>query len=676
MKFNKITWAANNEDSIYAVLVVGFCPFMTCNRSPSGKSSIDQLAFVSNWMIKIFFILLFFISGTSVSRGSDTSTVKLLMEKSKKFQRTDQESSLRYATEAYSLSKKLNYPNGIAGAQLSIGSILYSNGKVDTSRILIASALHTYEANGNAHGAGLACLLLSYIYLDLGMKDSAFAAVFAALKWNQITQDSFALAQNYIQLGHLHLDYGDPVQAFQNYTLAATISERNKYKENLISAWDGLGQYCLKSYDYHLGLIYFLKVDSASRKSGDQYTIAQNLTNIALCHEYLKDYHKAKVNYRLALQACLKLNMLGDVALGYYNVGSIHLELYDVDRQDSDLDSAIINLDSAIAYAHLSNDIVRLARSYLLLAKAHAKKNNFVKAYNYQLHYSQLSDSIISNEKVKQIAEMQTRFETEKKEQQIVLLDAQNKTKSAQRNILILSSVLLFLLAIAIFIGLLRIKKQRQISESLLRNILPNEVARELKVKGSADAQFFDEVTVMFTDIVDFTEVTEKHSPQELVELLHTCFKAFDSIINKYKLEKIKTIGDSYLCAGGLPIVNDTHARDIVSAGLEIQEFMKAHKQQRIQEGKIPIEMRLGIHTGPVVAGIVGVTKFAYDIWGETVNTASRMEHSGEAGRVNVSAATYTRVKDYFNCSSRGKVEVKHNKVIEMYFVEGRIAEN
>ncbi len=177
----------------------------------------------------------------------------------------------------------------------------------------------------------------------------------------------------------------------------------------------------------------------------------------------------------------------------------------------------------------------------------------------------------------------------------------------------------------------------------------------------------------MFTDIVDFTGVTEKHNPRELVELLDTCFKAFDTIISKYKLEKIKTIGDSYLCAGGLPTTNTSHARDIVCAGIEIQEFMREHKCQRIKEGKVPVEMRLGIHTGPVVAGIVGAKKFAYDIWGETVNTASRIEHSGEAGKVNISAATYARIKNNFICTSRGQVEIKHNKFIEMYFIDSSI---
>ncbi len=443
---------------------------------------------VSIRMKKIFSMVLLFVLGSLAALAADTTRINALLERSKEFQRTDQDASLRFATEAYTLSKEIHYENGIANAQLFIGSILYANGKVDTSRLLISNALQTYSANGNSHGAGVACLYLSYIYIDLGMKDSAFAAVFAAMKWNQHTHDSFALAQNYVQLGNLYLDYGDPKLAFQNYSLAAAISERHKYTENMISAWDGLGHYCIKLHDYQTGLSYFLKVDSASKKSGDNYTIAQNLTNIALCHELLKHFRIAKDNYNLALQACLKLNMLGNVALGYYNIGSIHLELYKVDSNKADLDSAIIHLDSAISYARLSNDIVRLARSYHLLAEAHANKRNFIEAYAFQQLYSQLSDSIINTEKVKQIAEMQTRYETEKKEQQIVLLDAQNKTKSAQRNILILSSLLLLSLVIAIFIGLLRTKKQRQISESLLLNILPREVANELKQKGSADA--------------------------------------------------------------------------------------------------------------------------------------------------------------------------------------------
>jgi class 3 adenylate cyclase len=214
-----------------------------------------------------------------------------------------------------------------------------------------------------------------------------------------------------------------------------------------------------------------------------------------------------------------------------------------------------------------------------------------------------------------------------------------------------------------------KISKARKRSDELLLNILPEEVAEELKAKGSADAKQFDEVTVMFTDFKGFTQISEKLSPTELVNEIHTCFKAFDGIITKHKIEKIKTIGDSYMCAGGLPVANTTNATDVVNAALEIQQFMKQHLQRRKMENKEPFEIRIGIHTGPVVAGIVGVKKFAYDIWGDTVNIASRMESSGEAGKVNISGSTYRLVKDTFTCIHRGKIQAKNKGEIDMYFV-------
>ncbi|MFT3907998.1 MAG: adenylate/guanylate cyclase domain-containing protein [Ferruginibacter sp.] len=177
-------------------------------------------------------------------------------------------------------------------------------------------------------------------------------------------------------------------------------------------------------------------------------------------------------------------------------------------------------------------------------------------------------------------------------------------------------------------------------------------------------------VTVMLTDFKDFTSVSEKVSAELLVEEIHTCFSAFDDILHKYKIEKIKTIGDAYLCASGLPVSNYTHAVDILNAAFEIRDYMLRRKKEKESRGEIPFEIRIGVHTGPVVAGIVGVKKYAYDIWGDTVNLAARMEQNSEAGKINISGATYELVKNKFNCFHRGKIQAKNKGEIDMYFVE------
>lgn len=239
------------------------------------------------------------------------------------------------------------------------------------------------------------------------------------------------------------------------------------------------------------------------------------------------------------------------------------------------------------------------------------------------------------------------------------------------------------------------LQSEKERSDELLHNILPHEVAEELKHTGAAEAKHFDQATVLFTDFRGFTQMSEKLSPEQLVNELDTCFKHFDGLMDKWGMEKIKTIGDSYMAAGGLPDPSKGSPADVVQAALEMQEFMEELSRKRTAQGLAMFRMRVGIHTGPVVAGIVGVKKFQYDIWGDTVNTASRMESSGEVGEVNISEATYRllvvssqllgqapttddqqlttnngqRATPAFTFIPRGKIQAKGKGEMEMFFV-------
>ena len=205
--------------------------------------------------------------------------------------------------------------------------------------------------------------------------------------------------------------------------------------------------------------------------------------------------------------------------------------------------------------------------------------------------------------------------------------------------------------------------------EELLLNILPKEISEELKDKGKATARRHDHVSVMFTDMKGFTAAAEKMTPEQLVNELDECFIKFDAIVGRYGIEKIKTIGDSYMCACGVPAADQHHAWKSALAAMEIRTLMAKWRTEREAKGLVPWLLRIGIHSGPLVAGVVGKRKFAYDIWGDTVNTASRMESSGEIGEVNISETTYHLVKDRFECEHRGAIEAKNKGKIDMYFV-------
>lgn len=215
--------------------------------------------------------------------------------------------------------------------------------------------------------------------------------------------------------------------------------------------------------------------------------------------------------------------------------------------------------------------------------------------------------------------------------------------------------------------------------EKLLSNILPKDTIEELKTKGKATARHFRLASVMFTDFQGFTKISSKLRPHELVEALDAYFIKFDEITSKYNIEQIKTIGDSYMCTGGLPIRNRSNPIDIILAAFEILRYVEMQNVQKRLNNEDTWNLRIGIHSGELIAGVIGTRRFAYDIWGDTVNIASALEHHGKAGEVNISGNTYYLVKDFFDCTFRGKIKTKSPDEVEMYFahrIKPELSEN
>lgn len=270
-----------------------------------------------------------------------------------------------------------------------------------------------------------------------------------------------------------------------------------------------------------------------------------------------------------------------------------------------------------------------------------------------------------------------------------LLFSVDNSSSFFRENVILLGFLQLVLLGLLFFWHRFKLKKQKRKienefydknqeiilqkdkAEKLLSNLLPKQTAEELQSTGKVSSRRFRMVTVLFSDIHGFTKIVEQMNPEDLIDELDKFFIHFDSIVEKYNIEKIKTVGDAYMCAGGIPNKNRTNPIEVILAAMEIQRYMKSMKINSKAGKKAIWGLRIGVHTGPVIAGVVGTKKVSYDIWGDTVNTASRMESSGSVSEINISGMTYMLVKDFFICEYRGRMPVKYKGNIDMYFVKG-----
>ena len=372
-----------------------------------------------------------------------------------------------------------------------------------------------------------------------------------------------------------------------------------------------------------------------------------------------EDFEQARVHFQQALDIVEPDGSPSDRTMAKLGAAKFHFSQGELERAETLAQQA---LEIALS-AGINRFTYVIYELLYQIAEAHGDDARALEYFKAHIEYR---DQVFGAETARELQRQRMQAEFDKRE---ALAQEALRRQNLQRNASVGGLLFALVFMLVVLAQRNRIKIERDRSEELLLNILPFETAQELKLKGYADAQTIRQVSVLFTDFSGFTQLSETLAPDQLVAAIHECFSAFDRIMEKHGVEKIKTIGDAYMAAGGLPTVNTTNALDVVHAALEIQAYMQQHASEKAAAGLPFFRIRIGVHTGPVVAGIVGIKKFQYDIWGDTVNTAARMESSGEVGRVNISQTTQRLVQEHFDFEFRGQIEAKGKGKIEMYFV-------
>jgi class 3 adenylate cyclase len=599
----------------------------------------------------------------------DSNKVNSLLLLSKKYFNEEPNEAINVATRARNLAEKIGFKRGEAYALKNIGIGYYMQGKYLETFDYWNQSMVYFDSVGDRQGVANILSNIGSVYFDQGDDANALENYLKSLKISEEIGDKLRIATALGNIGNVYLNKKATLdKALTFYLRALPISEEIGDQNIVGTTTVGIGEVYFKKENYDSALFYFNK--SLVAYQGTE-AVPYSLNQIGRVYTKRKNYELAVKNHLQAYELGKKLDAKLDMIQSLLGLGVAY-------EASGEYKKAIVAFrESESLSLEIGSKGDELKETYQGLASSFATLKDYSNAFKYQSLLTGLKDTLYNVATDKKLASLQFDFDIQKKQGQIDLLtkDQELKEKEISRQKLVRNGFIGGFAVVLIFGGVVfkqrnKIASEKKRSDELLLNILPEETAEELKATGTAKAKSFEMVTVLFTDFKNFTLASEILTAEELVEEINHCFSEFDRIISKYHIEKIKTIGDAYMCAGGLPIANTTNPIDVIHAGLEMVDFIARNKADRQAKGQPFFELRLGIHTGPVVAGIVGVKKFAYDIWGDTVNTASRMESSGEVGRVNISGTTYEIVKDHFNCIHRGKIEAKNKGQIDMYFVE------
>ncbi|HEY9177072.1 MAG TPA: adenylate/guanylate cyclase domain-containing protein [Flavipsychrobacter sp.] len=596
------------------------------------------------------------------------------------------DTSLYYAYKLMAHARKMDWDRGDLFAYNYVGFVHYLQSHFDSAKYYYDKCIAGYTKLKDTLELAGCYHSMADVYGASNQLSVSLEYYFRALvAYQSIGEENIATL--YSDIGDLYGLAGEPEKANTYYEKALEANSRYGDRFDRAYIMMSLVESLIEDSEYDEAIKYADSVIQIYTEFGNKFFIAAGENYLAECYYNKGNYSKAQRLFRISGDYFSHASDKQYVAYNNVSLGKTYLAVaadttgYKADTslfeptREQNYQKAIELLNNARVFFEGINEQTTLIDIYGYLSDAYEGIGEPATALALYKQRSALKDSLDIQNESKKVAKLDARKAIELKDKELELQHVLIAKKKNERLALIAGIAVLFIVLVIIFRNYRErgkanklLSEEKQKSEELLLNILPEEVAEELKNRGATTAQQYDRVTVLFTDFVDFTVAGEHMGSQALVEELHNCFKAFDGIMDKYGIEKIKTIGDAYLAVCGLPTADEYHAEKVVQAAQEIRNFMV---QRREQLGNKTFEVRIGVHSGSVVAGIVGVKKFAYDIWGDTVNTAARMESHSEAGKINVSQTTYELVKDKFSCTYRGEIEAKGKGQLKMYFVEG-----
>jgi adenylate cyclase len=661
----------------------------------------------------------------------DTVRVRLLCDLAWEIntQRPDEAATLLW--RAVALAQQLGFRAGEANALSGLGAVEDIKGNLTQSLDFHQKALAIRQQIGDQRAIAASFNNLGTLSESLANYDQALEHHRHSLQILEVLRDSARIARSHINIAGVYEGMGIYLEALDHLNTARAILEARGNRDELAEAYGLLGHIRFELEDFEEAERWYRQSLDLYQSVGDSLGIAGALRDMGNALDELgnvlhsRDTILASVEYyrrSLAIHASLG-DSLGMAAV-YNNLGvaNKHLGQFDTAlrylsqslriRQRYDDQPGIMETYNSIgdvffrqkkydAALDYTNRYFQIAlgihdskyeqKAYKDFSKTYATLGEYRRAYEYQVKYDNLRYRRLDETRAREFDRREVIYSENKRQREIDLKNAElarrdaeiSRANATRNGLLGGTTVLALLAAFAYYRAQARAKSNRELAakniaielerrraDELLTNILPESAARELKEKNTVRPVRYESVSVLFTDFKGFTRVAEEVSPEELIEELDECFRVFDAIVIQFGLEKIKTIGDSYMCAGGLPTTNQTHPIDTVRAAIEMQRQLQLLMKKKAAEGKPVFEMRVGIHTGPVVAGVVGSHKFAYDIWGDTVNTAARLEQSSESHRINISGSTELHVREYVRCTYRGEILAKNKGEIAMYFVE------